>query len=139
MVFKFRAKSIKDKQWIYGYYVAYTSSLGINHYIQTNSERIEVIENTICQFINELDDNGNELYNGDIVCTEFIKHNEPNLKLIQYIEYRDACYHVKSKNADDKDYDYTFKYTELYSVYKIEKIGNIFDDETLLEVRNERN
>jgi hypothetical protein len=76
----FKAKRIEDDKWVYGSYV-YEKGIAADttldgpdfyhidvHYIHEPNTRVhEVDGNTICQYINEKDRDGEKIFKGDIV------------------------------------------------------------------------
>lgn len=58
-----RAKSLKDKKWIYGYFVKEQEKV----YIQNETGKHEILEDTICHSIDFKDNTGNLIYEHDYV------------------------------------------------------------------------
>ena len=67
---KFRGKDIDNGEWIYGYYVGTYKNLYQEHtasICKTNGMCFHVDHKTVTQYVGENDQNGREVYVGDIV------------------------------------------------------------------------
>lgn len=120
MKIKFRGKSIRTKEWVYGYY--WTNENG-NHFIRQTVDLdgcftisdIEVIPGTVGQFTGLYDKCGKEIYKGDILEVGQIR---------------------KKVVVTFKDGDFGFLYENICINPKHQNpkiIGNIYDNEDLLE------
>lgn len=114
---KFRGKRIEDGQWIYGY-------LADEDYINNINEVAmpceEVVKSSIGQFTGLYDKNGNEIYEGDVICVNPTKYGRGYVcwhdKLAQFIV-----------NMLDRD--------QWYNIPNgvVEVCGNIYDNPEILK------
>ena len=124
---KFKAKRVDNGEWFYGYvYKIENKDLWFIDNGKTVSH--QVILETVGQFTGLYDNNGNEIYEGDIL-------------KVTYEIYCESTYH-EVKYAIDEDYpafdlfpclDYaesnSLQYLKLSDgIYKFEVIGNIHDN-----------
>jgi hypothetical protein len=111
---KFRGKSIKCEEWIYGCYAKDSyHDLNCKAYIDC----IEVIPETVGQFIGLRDKSGKEIYEGDII--KFLWDGKFRIDVIEF----SAPMFSPSNSVR-------------WSLQKDEIIGNIHDNPELLEVSN---
>ncbi len=129
---KFRAKSIKDKSWVYGYLFIDISSdidryflitekaeyCDITEFIDgTEDKIIEVIPETVGQFTGLYDKNGKEIYEKDIV---------KQGSVLGKVFFEDGCFWVEWENEDEPH--------QLYWVNdEIEVVGNVCDNPEMLK------
>jgi len=118
---KFRGKSIKKKEWVYGYYFFN----GNEHGIVTNTAYIgsweEVDPATLGQFTGLLDKNGKEVYDRDIVPTKF-----GNREIFWDEKRFGFCYTMPIMGQS------TEGIFNIYNLNDPEVIGNIHDNPSLL-------
>ena len=128
--YKFRGKSKKTGEWVYGYFF---KDFNGKCYIINTLQRIEnankdnvwveVLEETVGQYTGLHDKDGKEIYEGDIVKSFFVDTDEAGNEIYKY-------------------YIIEVKYDEVLCSYKIDKfmnlevIGNIYDNKELLNETN---
>jgi uncharacterized phage protein (TIGR01671 family) len=79
---------------------------------------------------------GIEIYENDIVSTEFYLHNQKNLKLTQVVKFEKGCFVLKPLVArDDLEFESTYQYTNLYVADKVEVIDNIHHNRNEFELK----
>lgn len=121
----FRAKRLDNGEWVEGYYEKYNNQ----HYINKETDRlntggypirefIEVDENTICQFTELYDKNGNKIWENDVV-----KDNVIFGKVVWVDKY--AGFMINDVFDGNQDYSDWWQ--------EVKVIGNIFDNPELLE------
>lgn len=128
--YKFRGKSKKTGEWVYGYFF---KDFNGKCYIINTLQRIEnankdnvwveVLEETVGQYTGLHDKDGKEIYEGDIVKSFFVDTDEAGNEIYKY-------------------YIIEVKYDEVLCSYKIDKfmnlevIGNIYENKELLNETN---
>ena len=118
----FRGKNKTTNNWVYGFVMNSTNTF-LGQYINGNKFNfIEVIPETVGQFINRTDEKGNKLFVGDIV-----KYSNGEIGVIRYNEYVSA--YIVNFSGGDWDYLDIENGTG-------EIIGNIHDNPELLEVQS---
>lgn len=102
----FKAKTIGGDYWVYGDYRRMVIGGNIKHYLQSlDSEPIQVIAETVCQYTGLNDKNNNKIFDGDIIKT----HHGSLIDII------------------DMEFLFLFRYENNYAFPRIEIIGNIHD------------
>jgi uncharacterized phage protein (TIGR01671 family) len=136
---EFRGKTAKG-EWVYGYYVHNTYAVGFakeptlyeNHYIYSknfiseswfNTAKVEVIPETVGQYVGICDKNGKKVYEGDIVKTKYGR-------LCRVVKVSLPSYVGWDLEVFDENNALTTKKPDEYDLYykdNLEVIGNIFD------------
>ncbi len=123
----FKAKRIDNGEWVYGNY-AFTDTNGEQHFIfQNKAFEHEVDKDTICQYTGMDDNNGNKIWENDIVeCKSLDYHFQSQ------IEWDSSCCGFMFQ--DTKNSAVGLDAISVCGCYrKFEIIGNIFDNKELLE------
>ena len=132
----------KEQWWVEGYYVYCRK----RHYIlpvlnkaigfdEREDEWIEIDPDTLCQYTGLTDKNGKKIWENDIVtitleCDDYLIPSETGI-----VEYGYGHYELKVKASDGQE-SYSNLINKLSEApFEIEKLGNIFDNANLLEVK----
>lgn len=156
--YKFRGKSEKTDEWLYGYYFKIFNE---KNYIINTLQDINIVkgvlEETVGQFTGLYDKNSKEIYEGDIILTQPLRDKPFSQKaktkrlkgIVKYIikcgkNFVDDQNKVRYWGAefdveiiDKKDYA---KYCNCGwgLFFECEVIGNIYDNKELLESGDEK-
>jgi len=153
----FKAKRKDNGKWVEGYYckldeTTYCISedyerhpVPTHHYIlyETMTDwglpnrflQFEIDPDAICQFTGLIDKNGRKIWENDIVtitleCDDYLIPSETGI-----VEYSYGQYELKVKAPDGQE-AYSNLINKLSEApFEIEKLGNIFDNPDLLEVK----
>lgn len=135
---KFRGKDYENK-WRYGDLVQEKWGQGKAIMIKKDTTAWTVLEDTVGQFTGLKDENGKEIYEGDIIefsYDEFIGNFDTKVAK-GTIEFINGCFLIKTFEIEGKkvkgtDYEEWFL---LYTVntYTLKVIGNIYENSELLE------
>ena len=122
--YKFRAKSVKTNEWVYGSLLR--DEIQKKYYIVDNESGVgkEVDENTIGQYTSLKDKNGVKIYKGDI-----LKYSDEDTAIVVFNE-KYSYFMVKPIQDFYFDSDvlgHTIEYNQ------VEVIGNIYDNPELLK------
>lgn len=93
---------------------------------------IEVISETVGQFIGITDKKGIEIFEGDICKCRYYKHSEPDLYLNQLISFEKGSF-ITTNNNEYTLSDDVYSHCPVYIVDVFEVIGNIHDNPELLK------
>ena len=123
---KFRGMLTKERVWVYGIYDPYRYRIGSYlRELQTEPFWHYVDHETVGQYTGLKDKNGKEIFEGDIVATDF-HDKKPYLIKYGIHNYTDVGFYAKDGN-------YRFPMPD--SLKHIIKIGNIYENPELLEVK----
>lgn len=144
----FRGKRKDNGEWIYGSYVnqygAHEIYLPEGIDSEHGSDHYTIVPETVGQFIGLIDENGNKIFEGDIIksraceCEDEYDNNDP-LRERSYLDYCDTVYVVKRFGHE---FYQIFKITpdEPENILSLEMkfeycgvIGNIYDNPELIE------
>ena len=90
-VYKFRGKSFESGQYVYGDLIQGDNGVYIRQW--SDGAQIEVDNETIAQFVNACDLNGEELYEGDVLEFDYNGvHYEYEVQLNGFAVAKDGCY-----------------------------------------------
>lgn len=103
---KFRAQVIGTKEWVYGFYFSHQ---GVSSIFIPEKGSFTVIPETVGQFTGMLDKNGVEIYEGDLVNSNYFRHG--------IVEFWDFGWYFK--NIDDDHHSFRT------AVHSFEVIGNV--------------
>lgn len=122
--YKFRAKSVKTNEWVYGSLLR--DEIQKKYYIVDNESGVgkEVDENTIGQYTSLKDKNGVKIYKGDI-----LKYSDEDTAIVVFNE-KYSYFMVKPIQDFYFDSDvlgHTIEYNQ------VEVIGNVVDNRELLK------
>ena len=131
---KFRAKSIDEDEWVYGYYVYFQCN--DNHIIFLNNsstlgrdyDNVRVKPETLGRYVGVKDKNDKEIYEGDIVEKE--NHRNGKSYIERYIViFDEGMFCLKGVNSNEL---YEAGYLITFS-NKEKIIDNIYDNPELLK------
>ena len=137
---KFKGKSM-DGKWYYG--LPYFSKDRMKSQIRYDiSERgctfVDVIPETISEFISKKDKNVIEIYENDIVKVKYKEWREEyqcyaEWEEIEQIVFRDSAFMLKAEIDDIQFYRPLMKMFQGIELLSLEVIGNIYESKELLE------
>lgn len=131
----FKAKRIDNGEWVEGWilkdevtgqYFIHASGNSVNESDKVNEEgclrfvAFEVDKNTLCQYTGLTDNNGNKIWENDVVIGREGYCGNPKIptREIKFsVKYSGGCY----------------RHLYISDFYEFERIGNIFDNSELLE------
>lgn len=134
----FRAKQIDDGEWVEGYYAMMGKGNLIRHYIVQNCaltglfedpednmyfNDVEIDPETLCQYTELKDKNGNRIWENDIVRIENSMDEG-----IGKIEFYGGMWYVDGEPSNS-----LYDIMEYDDIAEIEVVGNIFDNPELME------
>ena len=114
---KFKGKRLDNDEWMYGDLTHLVDGVYISNDHGSNMAR--VYPDTVCQFTGFLDNNGKEIYEGDVIPIG------PDCSVVIWVEDLGGFY----LKADYAKLPYTSPLGAMLCRYDIEVIGNIHDDQ----------
>lgn len=142
----FRGKRKTNSEWVYGGF-CYENNNGEPLICPQYDFSVEVIPETIGQFIGLLDKNGTKIFEGDIIkfCKYAFDYEEEKDWDIEigHIKYENGCFVIDDIYSSDGYNELSCVYAEIsycdgeyYKDCIFEVIGNIYDNPELLEDNN---
>ena len=138
---KFRGLRTDGKGWVYGGYFQHTPDEdGVRYYIfDFNEGAVEVIPESVGQFTGLHDKNGKEIYEGDIILFQkFSNWDDDSMKRHKAtVIFKEGCFMWEILEFGKKSVTYYANATEplrnTNSIWGLEVIGNIYENQELLE------
>jgi len=146
---KFKGKRVDNDEWVFGYFftvdiddknrffiIPFSSYCGKE--VTIGELQVEIKKETLCQFTNKNDNNGNNIFDGDIVTYDGTPYLVNALKATGVIVNHKGSWALKYKasykTSDGRDYYnyYQFSCEDFFDRKSI-IIGNIFDNPNLLQ------
>lgn len=127
ILFKDQRKS--DREWIYGNLLRTDDGIFIiqNHVPYHLLEKYEVLEKTICEYTGLTDKDGRKIFEKDIVSAPFIGYAGKAKERNGAVEFVNGAFSVNWN--DSEEYGKNF----VGYVHEIKVIGNIFDNQEILQ------
>ena len=131
---KFRGKDKSTDAWVCGYFCG-NDIIPISNYhaascgYMEEQPCFECVENSIFQFTGLKDDEGNEIYEGDILDAQSLDISTMGEHINGEVSFEDGAFYVKYKG-----FSCPLTLVALNNIVKI--IGNIFDNPELLETED---
>jgi uncharacterized phage protein (TIGR01671 family) len=134
---KFRGKGINSGQWFYGSAVTFGNKAYIFKMLRLlRMEHAEVVPDTVGQFIGLFDEDGREIYEGDIIKIVEEFDDENVYTRIGVVCFEEGMYELQDKNG--KHFAYLGWLMHDDAITKLEVIGNIHDNPEMLEKGGEQ-
>ena len=138
---KFKGISVDDGKWYYGlpYFSKDRTKCQIRYDIsEIGCAFVDVIPETISEFISKKDKNVVEIYENDIVkvkCKEWREEYQcyAEWEEIEQIVFNDGAFMLKTEIDDVQFYRPLMKNFQGIEVISLEVIGNIYENKELLE------
>ena len=122
----FRGKAVGSGEWVYGYLIGRVENSGRpcqGKFFIDNGEpfntAVEVIPETVGQYIGLVDRNGEKIFEGDILSVEGV----PNLYSVEFIT-ADASFDIRA--CEDRRYTMTLS---VFDQSELHRCGTICDQE----------
>lgn len=124
----FRGKRTDTGEWVIGQLARYNSRLDVANMVDEHEMLVPVHTKTVGQFTELTDRNGTKIFDGDIIII-FYESDGEDFRETKKVHYnpKECCWYPMRW---DECCEYCDHYTEVKS---IEVIGNIHDNENLLE------
>ncbi len=150
---KFRGQRTDNKKWVYGYYFktpltdeatgskpedGWSFLAGRErHCISQNSCVYEVIPETIGQYTGLKDENGNEIYEGDLLEFTYVDIDGERYSSLYEVVFKDCCFMSKYLSQIRPEYETLSEFLNIGKNDTLKVIGNIYENSELLEVQDE--
>jgi uncharacterized phage protein (TIGR01671 family) len=132
---EFRGKDVKSGEWLYG---SYFTDGRWDYIIPQNTFGIQVVPDTVGEFIGKKDKNSIKIFEGDIVRRKESAYGLEDIGVVRYdchlcafvLEYEsygEVCQDTFDDEFSEEDGHYT-----IYGTYSYEVIGNIHVNPELL-------
>lgn len=115
----FKAKKLSDDKWVKGSLVKTPFGTFIEWYEDSICNKREVDPDTVCQFTGMMDEDCNEIWEGDIVHDSYDLLCIDNLYEVVYIE-KEGTFAFKSLDKVDN-------YEPFVNLFEVYVVGNKFD------------
>lgn len=136
---EFRAKRISNQAWVYGYYYEISYEENVKAYIVNNNNIFyEVDPKTVCQYVWIKDDEGNKIYEYDILLQHEKKSSTTyvaNSGDLYQTWWENISYDIVTPKSDNNPGWYGIIVTGYDT--KMEVAGNVFDTPELMEKKAE--
>lgn len=124
---KFRGKHLDDtSEWLYGNYVFIQDDIFQHKIADRNGLLLDIDINTLGQYTGLKDENGKEIYEGDI-----IQYGDIHKGIVEYSE-KYAQFILKETDNISDEYEALGE----FNIIVFEVIGNIYDNKELLNETN---
>lgn len=136
---EFRAKRTSNGAWVYGYYYEISYEENVKAYIVNNNNIFyEVDPKTVCQYVWLKDDNGNKIYEYDILFQHEKKSSTTyvaNSGDLYQTWWENISYDIVKPKSDNNP-GWSGIFVSGYDT-KMEVAGNVFDTPELMDKKTE--